>query len=242
MLAFEANIWSLLKRKCCMWTFTLKDCHEPRAASKMWTKLLRRLREANPEWSGVRVYEFHPGRWGEFSHGLHVHLVSCRFFSDRLMHAIVKNSPWGRWQRDELVNQHAAFYIGKYLNKKRPGALHGMRLQACFGLDDYTRLRDIVIESRRGQCFRQLIREDEERGVEFAKRPWVDRLSMVRHLEFSVIEHGRQWLPDKCEFSPPPDRFAHRRKYVNAEFLDPGAAQSRKPKRDFETQPFASCN
>ena len=221
IVAFEANIARLLLKQCSLWTYTLKDTIEPREASKRWTKLLKALREHSPDWCGIRVFELHPGHYGEFSHGLHVHLVSHCFFSDRVMKAFCEAHGWGHFDRRLILDDKAAFYIGKYLNKQRPGALKGMRLQSCFGPFDWTRLRQVVINSIRGNCFRAAAVRDWRDGREWDQRGWMEKLQLVARQEWEVIADNLDWDPEAQQFypPPPPDRFQHLRPLHQTEIL-----------------------
>lgn len=208
-IAFEANIARVLLKQCCLFTFTLVDTISPQEASKRWTRLLAAMRRYNREWSGVRVYELHPGRWKEFSHGLHVHLVSHVFFSDRVMQRLCKHYGFGRWERKHIFDHQAAYYIGKYLNDKRPGALRGMRLQSCFGPYNWTRLRHIIVDSMRSRCFRACARRSFGDGRNWEDRSWPERLQLVARLQFDVIQHNLRWCPDRQDYffrcdRPPP--------------------------------------
>lgn len=203
IVAFEANICRLLASQCCLWTFTLKETIPPREASKRWTKLLAALRKHDPLWAGVRVFELHPGAFGEYSHGLHVHLVSHRFFSDRVMKTFCESHGWGHFDRRIIFDKHAAFYVGKYLNKDRDGALFGMRLQSSFGPFVWTRLKDVIIESIRTRCFRRAASIDWGDGREWDRRGWMEKLALVARLEWTVITNDLEWDEEsQCFFSP----------------------------------------
>lgn len=207
IVAFEANITRLLASQCCLWTFTLADTISPREASKRWTKLLAALRKHDPKWAGVRVFEMHPGAYGEFSHGLHVHLVSHCFFSDRVMKAFCAKHGWGHFDRRLIFDPVAALYVGKYLNKQRDGALHGMRLQSSFGPFLWTRLKDVIVESIRTRCFKRAATIDWGDGRKWDQRGWMEKLALVAKLEWQVIVDDLDWDEETQCFVPshPPD-------------------------------------
>jgi len=199
LLAFELNIARLMLSQCHMWTFTLKGVWTPREAARHWSNLLQLLKKYNPGWSGIRVFELHPGKWDEFSHGLHVHLVSTNFYSDKLMHSIIRGTGlWGRWDRTMLLTHAGAMYIGKYLRKKRPPALHGMRLQSCFGDRDYTRIRDVMCECMRGRVWKQLAREipSWSRLMKDGGIGWTRKNELVAHECFRIVDRGLVWHPE----------------------------------------------
>lgn len=199
-LAFEANICRVLLSRCCLFTFTLAETICPRVASKRWTVLLAAMRRYAPSWAGVRVYELHPGRWDEFSHGLHVHLVSHVFFSDRQMVELCKRYGWGRFERTRIRRKEAAFYIGKYLDKKRPGAFKGLRLQSSFGPFPWTRLRDIVIEHIRSRSFRAAASRRWPDGRDWSDRSWPEKLALVSRVQFEAIAENLEWCPDRQDY------------------------------------------
>lgn len=215
MVAFEANIALLMASQCCLWTFTFKDVLMPRVAARLWSILLQRLRRACPEFSGVRVFEIHPGVWDEFSHGLHVHLVSCDFFSDRIMNSIIRSSGFfGRWERKPITTRRGAYYIGKYLQDKRPSCLRGMRLQQTFGPRDYTRIKDIIIESTRARVWKVLARDvpgwalkKVHGGIGFTRK-----LQMVAAMEFQICDKGLVWneyFQNFVPYGPPRSEWAY---------------------------------
>ncbi len=196
-LAFEANIARVLLRKCCLFTFTFRDVLNPREASARWTRFLKQVRRYESKWSGVRVFELHPGRWNQFSHGLHIHVVSHVFFSDRVMLGLCKAYGLGRFERKRIKDKEAAYYIGKYLDKKRPGAFKGMRLQSSFGPHPWTRLRHIVIDSLRTRCFRAAARQQWRDGRNWERRSWMEKLALVSQLQMQVMVLGLQWDPER---------------------------------------------
>lgn len=200
MVAFEANITTLLLRQCSMWTFTLKETIVPREGAERWRKLLACLRRYQPQWCGVRVFELHPGKYGIYSHGLHVHLVSHCFFSDRLMKNLCEANGWGHFDRRKIFSREAAFYVGKYLSKKRPGALHGMRLVSCFGPWQWSRLRSIICEGFRTNCFKAAASRSWNDGRSWEERGWMEKLSLVARVEWAAMVDDLTWNPETSDF------------------------------------------
>jgi len=153
LYCLRANISRLDARRCYLWTFTFGEAIDYVELRVRWNRLLTYLRRQLPQWSGIRVYEVHPGKWGEYSHGLHVHVVCNRRHDVNLIRQTAKLAGWGRVHVTRCKKGHA-HYIAKYLHKARPDALKGWRLWATFNMPERTRLADILIESERGSMFR----------------------------------------------------------------------------------------
>jgi len=221
--AFRSNVQRLGGAYLSLWTFTLVDVVEPKEFTKAWNRLLTYLKRHQPKWSGVRVYELHPGKWGEFSHGLHVHVVTNKFFDLTWVLKIAKSAGWGRIHWQPLTRPESAEYIGKYLNKKRPGALKGMRLQATFGMR-FTRLRDIEIQSTRARLFRSAPEMAFPDGRKWIERNWMEKLQLVARLEWEVVARGLEWCDTRRAFASDPfdpDRLAALRERCDAVYDDP---------------------
>lgn len=154
LLCLHANIDRLSKNgRCYLWTFTLGEAEDYDLTRIRWNRLLTYLKRRLPAWAGVRVYEVHPGRYGEFSHGLHVHCICNKFHDVDLVRSVAKSAQWGR-VHVLRVRKGAEYYVAKYLRKARPDALKGWRLHATFGLPVRTRLADIIVESARASLMR----------------------------------------------------------------------------------------
>jgi hypothetical protein len=154
LFCLQSNITRLASAgRCYLWTFTRRDAEDYIKTRGAWNKLLTYLRRRLPEWSGVRVYEVHPGKWGEFSHGLHVHVVCNKFFCVDEVRAATKSAGWGR-VHVARVRKGSEHYVTKYLRKKRPAALKSWRLSAVFGMPDRTRLADCFCDSLRARLMR----------------------------------------------------------------------------------------
>lgn len=150
-----------------LWTFTRIWAEDYDVTREAWNSLLTMLRKAFPAFCGVRVYEVHPGkqirlpkRFEDVSHGLHVHVVTNKFFSWHKLKAIcAKSKGWGKphvqWREKAL---EAAAYLAKYLTKARPDALTGWRLWASFGRFEKIRRSDIPVESYLSRVWRYLQR------------------------------------------------------------------------------------
>jgi len=151
-----------------MWTFTRIKQDAFLVMRAEWNKLLTYLRRRLPDWCGLRVYEVHPGRCG-YSHGLHVHVLTNRFFDVRLVRAVCKSAGWGRVHVLRIAGERAG-YVAKYLGKKRPEALKGWRMVATFGAFDRTRFADIVVHTLRASLFRRAALAGFFRDLSFGER------------------------------------------------------------------------
>lgn len=164
LFCLHANLDRLAKQgRCYLWTFTFRDAVDYTALRKAWNRLLTYLRRRMPLWEGVRVYEVHPGKYGEFSHGLHVHVVSNRRHDAHTVWDAARAAGWGRCHVVR-VKKDRLYYVSKYLAKSRPPALAGWRLHATFGMKQRTRLADIVCHSVRADLMRYVCRTFPELG------------------------------------------------------------------------------
>jgi len=181
LLCFQSNIDRLSKHgRCYLWTFTRLEAEDFLTTRAEWNKLLTYLRRSLPAWAGVRVYEVHPGKWGEFSHGLHVHAITNKFHDVNEVRQACKTAGWGRCHVVRC-RKGSEYYIGKYLRKQRPESLRGWRLHATFGLQTRTRLADIVCEGVRASLMRYICRAAPGLG-------WCEKLGQVRALHHRYIQ------------------------------------------------------
>ena len=238
-IAFMSNVDAIANgknRKLHLWTFTFADAVDVVELRTRWNKLLTYLRRWNPRWSGVRVYEMHPGKWGWRSHGVHVHVITNERFDITGVLKCVKQAGWGRTNVTK-VPYDRRFYAGKYLNKARTPCLKGWRLMACFNLPAWSRLRDIVLNSTRSRLFRHCAGMSDMTGNSWDQMPWHHKLEMVAAAEWSVIARGLVWCPEQESYlSPLGDPFRFRRPVPLLLSVPP----SFKPARPADS-PFLSC-
>lgn len=167
LIAFQSNCRQLCARtgRLYFWTFTLPTKIPVKDAAKMWARLADYLKRHVPGFAGVRVFEEHPGRaffsllygvsFGE-SHGLHVHFLSTRFYDVSLVRHVAQNLGWGRIhvKRVDQNRERVANYMAKYLSKKRPENLKGMRLVGYVGMGGTrTRHKDVRFYGHIQDCW-----------------------------------------------------------------------------------------
>jgi len=139
-----------------LWTFTFAECLPVLELRSRWNHLLTLLRRALPNWCGVRVYEEHPGKYEGLTHGLHVHVITNRFFDVTVILGLARSSGWGRINV-KRIKKGAERYVAKYLGKRRPAGYKGWRLWASFGGGfRRTRVADIVVDSFQATVARYL--------------------------------------------------------------------------------------
>lgn len=133
-----------------MWTFTRREACDYKVFRAEWNKLLtylvRFFKRRGKQWSGVRVYEVHPGKWEEHSHGLHAHVVCNKRYDVEVVMDACRAAGWGRCHVVR-VRPGSEYYVTKYLGKKREPSLKGWRLTATFGMAKRARLSDIQVTS-----------------------------------------------------------------------------------------------
>jgi hypothetical protein len=161
-----------------MWTFTFREVLDVKDTRKRWNHLLTLMKAAFTNLRGLRVFELH-----EF-HGIHVHLVTNRWIDVNKARELAQQAGWGRIHVMRIPVEKAG-YLAKYLSKERPPCLKGWRLWAGFGEWDWTKVKDLVTQSR----FSTIYRACKEWLGWTGKKGFFDRMKMVAQLEMrSAIE------------------------------------------------------
>jgi len=168
-LAFTATVERLTEGRLYLWTFTFKEVVVPVEVRQRWNRLLTYLRRRLPAWCGIRVYELHPGRWGEFSHGLHIHVVTTRFQDIRVVLHQARLAGFGRVNVKRIPRSRAP-YVGKYLQKRRSPLLKGWRLWAAFGPTARSRCSDWENCGMRSTLWRMGIASGRFKTLSFSER------------------------------------------------------------------------
>jgi len=168
-LAFTATVDRLTEGRLYLWTFTFAEVVIPEEVRLRWNRLLTYLRRKLPQWCGIRVYELHPGRWGEFSHGIHIHVVTTRFQDIRIVLHQARQAGFGRVNVKRIPRARAP-YIGKYLQKRRPALLKGWRLWAAFGPTSRSRCADWENCGMRSTLWRMGIASGRFRTLNFSEK------------------------------------------------------------------------
>lgn len=147
--ACRMSIDRLLEGRKCgyLWTFTFAETLDFRVAADRWCLCRKQLvRELN--FSGVRVYELHPG-----GHGLHVHVVTASWYSARAVRRIVKLNGLGRIHA-KRISGRGGLYIAKYLSKdRRADGLKGFRLWGCIGECKPVKVSSLMVVGHVAYCF-----------------------------------------------------------------------------------------
>ena len=141
--AFEHTVRKMERkgRQLYFWTFTLRDVHSLKFAMRLWNEFLTVLKR-HLGFRGVRVLELHD------EHGCHFHVVTDRRYPIRQILEMGQRYGFGRTSV-KLVTDVAGgiAYLCKYLSKRRPRCLKGVRLWAAFGDIERTRVADIVTDN-----------------------------------------------------------------------------------------------
>ncbi|PTX93832.1 hypothetical protein DB345_19845 [Spartobacteria bacterium LR76] len=164
-----------------MWTFTFSDVLEIKETRKLWNHLLTLLKREWPDLCGLRVFELHE------THGLHVHLVTNRYIRVELARKLAKKAGWGRIHVMR-INAEGAKYLAKYLSKERETCFKRWRLWAGFGKWDWSRVKDIDLESPKGTIWKACAKTYQWQG----NRGFRDKRALVDFLYHRTIEEGWQ--------------------------------------------------
>jgi hypothetical protein len=185
--AFLFSAERLAENGLYLWTFTFKDVLEIKATRKLWNHLLVLLRRRWPDLCGLRVFELHQ------SHGLHVHLITNRYIRVEEARRLAKRAGWGRIHVTR-ANAQAARYLAKYLSKEREPCFKRWRLWAGFGKWDWSRVKDIAIESPKGTIWAACAEAFRWKG----RKGFLEKQKIVERLYEQSLSHG--W-----EFGKGPD-------------------------------------
>ena len=182
--AFLISTQILGKQPLYMWTFTFAEVLNVKDTRKRWNHLLTLMRQRWPQLSGMRVFELH-----EF-HGLHVHLATNRFLDVNEARELAKQAGWGRIDVQRIPVERAA-YLAKYLSKERPPCLKRWRLWAGFGEWEWTKVKDLITQSRIATIYRAC----KEWLGWTGRKGFFERMKFVAWLEFRSAVEG--WI-DGC--------------------------------------------
>lgn len=129
--------------KAYLWTLTWKSVMPDFRYALLFNQFIKELQRRHGYLIyGIRVIEVHPG---EFSHGLHYHMIVNLRIGMKLVRSIGKKYGIGHcWVTPCNVEQ--AYYIGKYLSKEND-LDKGTRRWGTIGGFKPTRVRDIEIDS-----------------------------------------------------------------------------------------------
>jgi hypothetical protein len=145
--AFLFSAERLAAGKLYMWTFTFAEVLSLNDTRSRWNHFLTLMRRRWPLLCGLRVFELHE------QHGLHVHLVTNRFIDVNETRRLAKAARWGRIHVTRIPVERAQ-YLAKYLTKDREPCLKSWRLWAGFGKWDWSRVKDVLLETPRGAIYR----------------------------------------------------------------------------------------
>jgi len=170
-----------------LWTFTTRESQAYKRTRDGWNKFLTYLKREFPSLSGIRVFEVHPGV-GEWSHGVHIHLVTDSFLDVNRVRITAKLAGWGRVHVSRVKRSEAvAHYLAKYLTKeKRVPGLKGWRLWATFGGIQKTKVSDIECHSFQASCMRWLYSLPQE--ISFGEKQQLCNL-----LDHWSLRNGWNW-------------------------------------------------
>ena len=151
----QALIWSIGDiQDGRLWTFTVPHCQPAKQTAAMWRRTAYELKRSLG-FRGIRVFEIHPN-----GHGLHVHVVTDKYFSVRSVRRITDRMGWGRLHVVRVKQGvacgvrmgHVGKYLAKYLAKgqkmRKEWGLKGFRMWASFGgHKDYIRVAQVAFET-----------------------------------------------------------------------------------------------
>lgn len=177
--AFRFAAQTLGKQGLYMWTFTFREVLNVKDTRARWNHLLTLLRRRWPSLCGLRVFELHE------SHGLHVHLVTNRWIDVNEARRLAAQAGWGRIHAMRIPVERAV-YLAKYLSKERPECFKQWRLWAGFGEWDWTRVKDLLFDSRISRIYRAC----KEWLGWTGNRGFFERMRFVVALELQTVLHG----------------------------------------------------
>ena len=201
------------------WTFTLPYEYHPYKAGQMWGDLCRELKRSLG-FSGVRVFELHPG-----GHGLHVHAVTTDLIRVEKVRKICKRHGWGRVHVKKINGEKAKNYLAKYLTKQRQswaGAkLSGVRWWGVFGkVEKRVRVVDIECVSVQSEMWKNIpdwvvclvmgcdhpVKGDKKSNCRFnlckmklVYKAYIDESWNTSFFDFQLCRRGAVFVTQPCE-------------------------------------------
>jgi len=132
-ISFEMSFDRYFKgfASCYLWTITLPIVCSTDEFRDRWNRMQIYMRRKG--WSGIRVYELHPG-----GHGWHVHLVTRSRIDVNEFRIVAHQAGFGR-VHVKRIPVSAGKYIGKYLQKSFEDAVKGVRLLGFIKWADWVR-------------------------------------------------------------------------------------------------------
>jgi len=147
--------------KLYFWTFTFKEVFNDQIAASRCGHFLTRLKKRFGFFSGVRVFEIHPG-----GHGLHCHLIMNRRLPAAEVWRIAGKTGLGRVDVVKVVpgtEMDSALYLAKYLSKGGDKLMKGVRALGIIHLS--TRVRSIEVLSEAAIACKWLWRKKKAVGM-----------------------------------------------------------------------------
>jgi len=133
-----------------LWTFTFREVKAMATACKLWGRAAKDL-SRKLGFSGVRVFELHPG-----GHGLHIHVVTPFYYPVVLVRVLTTRWGFGRIHV-KPIKYNKRHYVTKYLQKQqRAVCLKGRRLWATVGGFKGCLVKNIRVESTLGKWARRI--------------------------------------------------------------------------------------
>lgn len=167
---------TLGKESLYMWTFTFAETLPVKETRKRWNHLLTLIKRTWLKLAGLRVFELHK------HHGLHVHLVTNRWIDVYVARRLAIQAGWGRINVKEIPSDRAR-YLAKYLSKERPECFKHWRLWAGFGDWEWTRVKDVELDT----VFSRVYRSCKEWMGWTGNRGFFTRMALVHELELRTI-------------------------------------------------------
>jgi len=137
------RLFDMSPKSIYFWTFTWKTCQPDWRYSMQWKGFSRELQDRyGGGIKGLRVAEVHPG---EFSHGLHYHVLVNRRVCIQWVRRIASKYGMGRISVSKATWSDA-LYIAKYLSKENDLS-PGMRRWGTIGGWKHTPVRNVECDS-----------------------------------------------------------------------------------------------
>lgn len=205
-----------------LWTLTAAAALSYSEYMGRWNRFLTAAKRRYPGFSCIRVIEVHPGEdyevpgepghWETISHGLHIHFVADRYYSQRELQKIAHRCGLGHISvtgrctatKEDHTIQSAVNYLSKYLRKQlfeNCRGLRGRRVWAPVNFPEAVGVRDVLFTSRWGVVYERLSVDLNFCNHTFAFRALIaDHGEMVSrmlgkgmHRALQEIESASQW-------------------------------------------------
>lgn len=203
LFACRQNILNLPGKHSIMWTFTFREMIKVKDAVELWGLACKALVE-ELGFYGVRVFQLHPGQFGDGGHGLHIHFATSDEFRIDQVKKIVSRYGFGRVNVVKRTRDRLNYLTKELLHDwYARGWAKGKRLWQCVGDRAgwvRTRCKDVEIQGylfeycqqAKSEGWRRIAIYKRARSLWLMSMCGIDQITLAKTI-------GRFWASDVGE-------------------------------------------